>query len=128
MEQTYFVMKPQLRGQLRYPAAALLCAIPFALLQGIKGFVSAFVAITIFVSLVKNHTIVVYEDSLIEEDFRGRFIRKVFASQVNHYRKNFLNEVTLIDADSKPRLCVEPYMTNRDRFEQWLASHNIESK
>ena len=138
MEQTYFVMKPLLRGQLRYPAAALLCAIPFALLQGIKGFVSAFVAITIFVSLVKNHTIVVslvknhtivvYEDSLIEKDFRGRFIRKVFASQVNHYRKNFLNEVTLIDADSKPRLCVEPYMTNRDCFEQWLASHNIESK
>ena len=128
MEQTYFVLKPQLRGQLRYLAVALLCAIPFALLHGIKGFVAAFVAITISISIIKNHTIVVYEDSLIEKDFRGRFIRKVFASQVNHYRKNFLNEVTLINADSKPRLCVEPYMTNRDCFEQWLVSHNIESK
>ena len=128
MEQTYFVMKPQKRGWVKYAAAGLLAALPFALLNGFGAGALVFLAIAGLCSLVKNHTIVVFENSMTEKDFRGRFIRKVTANQITHYRKNLFGEIILVDFDSKPLLCVESNMTNRGRFEQWLTAHNIESK
>ena len=128
MEQTYFVMKPQKRGWLKYAAAGLLAATPFALLNGFGAGACVFIAIAGLCSLVKNHTIVVFDNSMTEKDFRGRFIRKVTADQITLYRKNHFDEIILIDFDSKPLLCIESNMTNRDRFEQWLTAHNIESK
>ena len=71
-----------------------------------------------------------FNDSLTEKALFGskRFIRKVRADQIEHYYRNFLGEIVLVDADSKKLLCIESNMTNRDRFEQWLTAHNIESK
>ena len=128
MEQTYFVMKPQKRGWLKYAVAGLLAATPFALLNGFGAGALVFLAIAGLCSLVKNHTIVVFENSVTEKDHLGRFVRKITANQFSHYQKNIFDEIILIGCFGNRLLCVESNMTNRDRFEQWLTAHHIESK
>jgi hypothetical protein len=88
----------------------------------------AFTAVAIAFASTKSHTIVVYENSLIEKDDRKRFIRKVTTEQIHYIRKNFLGEIILYDFDDQRLMCIEPNMDQFDRFEQWLAVHNIESK
>ena len=87
-----------------------------------------FVVLAMLCSLTKKHSLVVFDESITNKDHRGRFLRKVTLDQISHCRRNFLGELVLVDAEGNSILCVEPYLTNKDRFEQWIAAHNIESK
>ena len=128
MEKPYFVMIPKRMGIMKYWLLALIPSLLVCFLIGPDTGTWMFLFLAILPVSAKNHTIVVFDDSLTEKDPRGRFVRKVSASQIVSYRRNILGEISLIDSDSKKLLCVESNMTNRDRFEQWLTAHNIESK
>ena len=128
MELPFFTMKTQLHGQRNYALLCVAVAIPFALLTGLGMGAVVFLALAICCSLFKKHNLVVFDESITNKDDRGRFLRKVTLDQISHYRRNFLGEIVLVDAEGNSLLCVEPYLTNRDRFEQWLAAHHIESK
>ena len=90
------------------------------------AFVFIFLAAVLL--LPKNHTVVVFEDSLTDKDFRGRFIRSVKVPQISRCLRNVLGEIILKDTEGNTLLRVESNMTNRDHFEQWLVAHHIESK
>ena len=130
MEKTYFAMKPQFPGQIKYILLAALPSIAIGLLIGWDAAAWVLILLTGILLFPKSHSIVVFDDSLTEKALFGskRFIRKVRADQIEHYYRNFLGEIVLVDADSKKLLCIESNMTNRDRFEQWLTAHHIESK
>ncbi len=127
---SYFVMKPQKRGQGKYILICCLVAFLASFLpQTGAGFVTFF-AIAIALVMNKSHMIVVYEDSLIDNSNCGRLrlISKVTAEQIHYYRKNILGEISLHDFDGHKLLYAESNMENFDRFEQWLAVHKIEHK
>ena len=128
MEKPFFTMRPQLQGQMKYALLCLLPAIFFVILKQIGIAVFIFLVFATSCSITKKHTVVVFEESITNKDFRGRFLNKIPLNMICYARRNFLDEIILLDDEGKQLLCVEPYMTNRERFEQWLASHNIESK
>ena len=84
--------------------------------------------ISYFMIWKKNHIIEVRDNTLTEKGWRGPVITTVKTSQVVAYRRNFLDEIILLGKDDRRLLCIESNMTNRDRFLEWLAAHNIESK
>ena len=128
MEKPFFTMRPQLRGQMKYALLCLLPAIVFAMLKQPLIAALVFVSFGLYCSLFKKHTVVVFPESITNKDYRDRFLNKIPLDLICYARRNILDEIILLDDEGKQLLCVEPYMTNRDRFEQWLASHNIESK
>ena len=127
---SHFVMKPRKTGLIQY---ILLAAVPSAAAGFLLTWDSAawiFILLAAALILPRSHCIVVFEKSLTEKALHGRnrFIRKVYADQVDHYHQNRLGEIILVDAQNKKLLCIESCMSNRDRFEQWLISHHIDSK
>ena len=127
---SHFVMKPRKTGLIQY---ILLAAVPSAAVGFLLAWDSAawiFILLAAALVLPRSHRIVVFENSLTEKALHGRnqFIRKVNADQIDHYRRNPLGEIVLLDTESRKLLCVEAYMTNRDLFEQWLISHHIKLK
>ena len=60
MEQTFFTMKPQLRGQMKYAILCLLPSIMFALLKQPLIAALVFVSLGAYYSLSKKHTVVVF--------------------------------------------------------------------
>ena len=128
MEQTFFTMKPQLRGQMKYALLCLLPAIMFALLKQPVIAALVFVSLGLYCAVMKKHTVVVFPESITNKDHRGRFLNKIPLDVICYAQRNFLDEIILLDDEGKQLLFVEPYMTNRELFEQWLASHHIESK
>ena len=130
MEDPFFTMIPRKTDLVKY---LLLAAVPSAAMGlfftwDSAAWVFLLLAVTLF--FPKSHYIVVFENSLIEKAFhsRNRFIRKVYADQIDHYQQNRLNEIILMDAQNNKLLCIESGMSNRDRFERWLISHHIDSK
>ena len=127
---SHFVMKPRKTSPFRY---ILLAAVPSVAVGFLLAWDSAawfFILLAAALILPRSHCIVVFENSLTEKALHGRnrFIRKVNADQVDHYRRNPLGEIVLLDAQGRKLLCVEACMTNRDLFEQWLISHHIKLK
>ena len=81
-----------------------------------------------FTILKIQHRIDVRNNSLTETNWRDVVVTRIKAEQIASYRRNFLGEIVLLDKIGARLLAVESGMTNLDRFEQWLADHNIESK
>ena len=125
MGYCYFSMSMQKIGMLKYTLLALIPSIIVGFLITIDGGAFVFILLCGMLVFRKNHKIVVFENMLTEKDFRGRFICNVQVTRISHFRVNILNEIILLDTDNHILLCVEPYMTNRDLFERWIASHNI---
>ena len=92
------------------------------------GSMAGMVIISYFMIWKKNHIIEVRDNTLTEKSWRGTVITTVKTSLVAASHRNFLGEIILLDKENRRLLCIESNMTNRDRFEQWLKSHNIESK
>ena len=146
MSAGIFTMHFRKRALLKYLAVSLipsLCFVAINLLisalelypdgerieySAFNGGAILFVLIFAVLALPKNHHIVVHENHLTEKDHKQWHIRTVQAAQISHYRKNFLGEIILQDINNQTLLRIEEDMTNFDRFEHWLTSHNIESK
>ena len=78
--------------------------------------------------MVKHRTILVFDNSLTEKDSEGRFIKEINAQQIGSFQRTCLGKLSLVDRNQLQLLSIKSNMTNRDLFEQWLVSHNIESK
>ena len=129
MENPFFTMKPRMPGLIKYVLLAAVPSVAAGLLISWNAAAWVFILLAGVLLLPRSHSIIVFDNSLTEKALHGRnrFIRKVNADQVDHYRRNPLREVVLVDAQGRKLLCIESNMTNRDRFEQWLTSHHIES-
>ena len=130
MKDPFFTMKPQMHGFIKYILLAVVpsAAVGFLLTWDTAAWI--FILLAAALILPRSHCIVVFENALIVKSLHGRnrFIRKVYADQIDHYHQNRLGEFILVDAQNKKLLCIESGMSNRDRFEQWLISHHIDSK
>ena len=130
MKDPFFTMKPQMHGFIKYILLAVVpsAAVGFLLTWDTAAWI--FILLAAALILPRSHFIVVFENALIVKSLHGRnrFIRKVYADQIDHYHQNCLGEFILVDAQNKKLLCIESGMSNRDRFEQWLISHHIDSK
>ena len=146
MSTNSFLMHPQKAGRMKYllltmfPPIGLMYLVMNLMQNGlipqskalgmfsIYGSMAIMMVISYFLIWKKNHTIEVKDNTLTEKTWRGELSAKVKTAQIAEYRRNFLGEIVLMDADGKKLLCIESNMTNRDRFEQWLTAHHIESK
>ena len=146
MSTNSFLMRPQKAGRMKYllltmfPPIGLMYLVMNLMQNGlipqskalgmfsIYGSMAIMMVISYFLIWKKNHTIEVKDNTLTEKTWRGELSAKVKTAQIAEYRRNFLGEIVLVDADGKKLLCIESNMTNRDCFEQWLAAHHIESK
>jgi len=129
MEEPFFSMKPRRNGMGKYIMLTLIPSVLVALLIGADAAALVFCFLTPALLLPKAHMIVVFDDAIMEKATFGskRFIRKVHAQQIHHYRKNTLDEIILEGTDGRMLLRVESHLSDRARFEQWLADHHIES-
>ena len=146
MAKNTFDMNYQKRGQLKYLALTFLppiAVLALCYVLAVKGLIpesqflanliifvplGSIVVIGYFTILKKQHNVEVKDNTLTEKNWQGAIIQKIKTVQIACYRTNVLGEIILLDKNGSKLLCVESSMTNRDRFEQWLASHNIESK
>ena len=130
MEQTYLVMIPQMRGMLKYMLIVLIPSVAVGLLMDWDASIWVFIPLGTVMLFPRAHMIVVFDHAFMEKATWGskRFICKVSAERISHYRKNALDEIILEDADGRRLLCAESHLSERDRFLEWLAAHNIESK
>ena len=146
MAKNTFNMNVQKQGRMKYllitivPPLAVMY-LPMLLMQNglippnrilglsvFYGSMAGMVIISYFMIWKKNHIIEVRDNTLTEKSWRGTVITTVKTSLVAASHRNFLGEIILLDKENRRLLCIESNMTNRDRFEQWLKSHNIESK
>ena len=81
-----------------------------------------------FLIFRKNHQVNVDNNTIVEINWQRKESCRIRSTQIDSVRTNALKEIILLDKDGNKLLCVESNMTNRDRFEQWLAAHNIEFK
>ena len=93
----------------------------------IYGSLFAMVIVSYFLIWKKNHKLYFSQSGVLELSCLGRKTSYPLR-QIKYYRRNFLNEYILTDGRGNKLFCVEPHMTNQDRFLNWLAAHNIESK
>ena len=146
MPKNTFNMNVQKQGRMKYllitmvPPLAVMY-LPMLLMQNglippnrilglsvFYGSMAGMMVISYFMIWKKNHIIEVRDNTLTEKSWRGPVITTVKTSQIAAFRRNFLGEIILLDKENRRLLCIESNMTNRDRFLEWLAAHNIESK
>ena len=146
MAKNTFEMNVQRQGRIKYllitiaPALALMY-LPMLLMQNglipqskmlgmvsLYGSMAVMMLISYFTNWKKNHCIEVKDNTLTEKSWRGNVVTIVKTTQIAAFRKNFLNEIILLDKNGTKLLCIESNMSNRDRFEPWLADYHIESK
>ena len=138
-------MSPQRMGRMRYllltiipPTAAMEAVlllmqnglIPQSKVLGLTsvcGSMAAMLVLGYFLIFRKNHTLTFDPTGVQEVSWRRQETRHSLLD-IRSCRRNFLGEYILLDGEGKRVFCVEPNMTNRDRFELWLESHHIESK
>ena len=130
MEKTFFTMKPRMQGLLKYILMSLIPSVVVGFLMDWNAAAWVFILLTVILLFPRAHTFVVLDDAIMEKATHGskRFICKIPAERIDHYRRNSLDEIILEDADGRRLLCVESHLSDRDRFLNWLAAHNIESK
>ena len=143
MAQNSFVMHVQKQGRMKYlfltmiPPIILLGLFSLLLQSGIQ-FSNIIRYACLYASLVgmailtyyfifkKNHRIEVKDNTIIEYDWRKNESRRIKASQIYVYIRNWLREIILIDNNGNKLLCVESNMSNFHEFEQWLERHHIQ--
>ena len=141
-----FSMQPQKQGRIKYllltmcPALVLmylfqnlsiLDILPRGTTWGLiyTSIPMAFMLLTgYFLIFRKNHQINVNNHTIVEINWLRKESCRIRSTQIGSVRTNALKEIILLDKDGNKLLCIESNMTNRDRFEQWLAEHNIEHK
>lgn len=130
MEKPFFTMKPQMRGLFKYILLTLIPSLLVGFLIGPDAAAWVFIPLSFVLLFPRAHMFVVFDDAIMEKATWGskRFICKVSAERIDHYRKNSLNEIILEDADGRKLLCAESHLSERVRFYEWLAAHHIESK
>ena len=128
MEQSFFAMKIWKWGLLKYVLLAVLPSLLISFITGPEGAAWLFLMLAAILLHNRNHSIIVFHTSIVEKDFRGRFIRRIYEDQIDHASKNFLDEIILWDSEGHKLICVESNMSNRNQFELWLAEHHIEIK
>ena len=145
MRTNSFVMQSQSRGRIPYVLLTTVPPIAFMYLfiwlveaglipknktlgmVCIYGSLIAMLIVSYFLIWKKNHELIFSQSGVLEISWRRQ--RTSYPLRyIKYYRRNFLNEYILMDASGNKLFCVEPYMTNHDRFLHWLAAHNIESK
>ena len=97
------------------PAWGLLCTAFTMSLMLVTGY---------FLIFQKNHWIEIRDQQIIETNWRGIQKSPIGIHQIHHVRKNFLNEIILLDENGKRLLCVEANMSNFSSFTQWLEAHH----
>ena len=130
MEKTFFTMKPRMQGLLKYMLMSLIPSIVVGLLMDWDAAIWVFIPLGTVMLFPRAHMVVVFDHAFMEKATWGskRFICKIPAERIDHYRRNSLDEIILEDADGRRLLCAESHLSERDRFLNWLAAHNIESK
>ena len=130
MEKPFFIMKPRMRGLLKYILLALVPPAVAGLLIDLRAAVMVWLPLTVILLFPRAHMVVVFDHAFMEKATWGskRFIRKVPAERIHQYRKNALDEIILEDADGRELLCAESHLSDRDRFLDWLADHHIERR
>ena len=139
MPKNKFQMITQKRGRMKYLLITIYVPLLFMILLSLlmkRGifpktpivFYLSMAAISVlgyFLIFKKNHSIQIQDNTITETDWSRKNTRKIKASQVCCFRRNFLGEIILLDTNSKKLLCVEKNMSNFDLFQQWLERHNI---
>ena len=130
MEKPFFIMKPRMRGLLKYILLALVPPAVAGLLIDLRAAVMVWLPLTVILLFPRAHMVVVFDHAFMEKATWGskRFIRKVPAERIHQYRKNALDEIILEDADGRELLCAESHLSDGDRFLDWLADHHIERR
>ena len=127
MEKPLFIMESKRIGGFHYYSLALILSLAVFLLTTPDAGTSLFFTLALIPSMIKHRTILVFDNSLTEKDSVGSFIKEVNAQQIDSFQR-CLGKISLVDRNQVQLLSIKSNMTNRDRFEQWLAAHHIESK
>ena len=144
MPKNSFVMRSQKQGRMKYllltmvPPIALMYLVSKLLDCCIKlnsvvvDIVLIFLPMTFmmilgyFLIFRKNHQVEVKDNQIIETNWRQHEICRFKVSQIHSVKRNFLNEIIIVDKNGNRILCVESNMSNFQQFEHWLQEHNIE--
>ena len=143
MPKNSFVMCAQKQGRMKYllltvvPPIALMCVVSRVLDFGIKINSEVVSLVLVYLPMIfmvilgyflifrKNHRVEIKDNQIIETDWREREVCRFKASQIHSIKRNFLNEIIIVDQNGNRLLCVESNMTSFQKFEQWLQEHNI---
>ena len=128
MEKPLFIMESKHIGGFHYYSLALMLSLAVFLLTTPDAGTSLFFTLALIPSMIKHRTILVFDNSLTEKDSEGSFIKEVNAQQIDSFQRTCPGKISLVDRNQVQLLSIKSNMTNRDRFEQWLAAHHIESK
>ena len=142
MTDTVFTMAPAKQGRIKYllltlvPPMLVTYAWKWLMECGILPSNRAIVMIGLFLAMAalvclgcflifqRNHVLEVSEGAILHHSWRGS-TSTIQVNQIRSFRRNFLNELLLLDENGKVLLCVESNMSNLDLFRQWLESHHI---
>ena len=128
MDKPLFIMESKRIGGFHYYSLALSLSLAVFLRITPDAGIFLFFTLVLIPVMVKHRTILVFDNSLTEKDSEGRFIKEINAQQIGSFQRTCLGKLSLVDRNQLQLLSIKSNMTNRDRFEQWLAAHNIESK
>ena len=128
MEKPLFIMESKHIGGFHYYSLALMLSLAVFLRITPDAGIFLFFTLALIPSMIKHRTILIFDNSLTEKDTEGSFIKEVNAQQIDSFQRTCLGKISLVDRNQVQFLSIKSNMTNRDRFEQWLAAHNIESK
>ena len=128
MEKPLFIMESKRIGGFHYYSLALFLSLAVFLRIAPDAGIFLFFTLALIPSMIKHRTILVFDNSLTEKDSVGSFIKEVNAQQIDSFQRTCLGKISLVDRNRVQLLSIKSNMTNRDLFEQWLVSHNIESK
>ena len=77
-----------------------------------------------FLIFRKNHKIGIQDDIITETSWLHK-VRTISVHEIASVRRNILREISLLDADGRKLLCVEPNMTNFDQLLNWLERYHL---
>lgn len=86
------------------------------------GYFSIF---ALFIIPKKQHSLEIKNHAITETNLYGRTITKIKANQIHRVRRNFLDELLLLDNKGTVLLCVGPHLENHILFLEWLSDHDI---
>ena len=143
MAQNCFVMQTQKKGRLKYVLLSMGIPIVIAYLfswlldlsvlpkNRILSYVYLYFPIACMMLLGytlvlrKNHSLEIKNNTVIETSWTGKETKRIKVNQIHSYRRNFLQEIILLDEIGNKLLSAEANMTNFDLFQQWLSKHSI---
>ena len=89
-----------------------------------SAFVYLFISIIWFFAK-KQHTLEIKNHAITVKSLFGNVITKIKVKQICSVRRNFLDELLLLDETGTVLLHVCPHWENRILFEEWLLDHEL---